>query len=291
MVAAGLVLGLVTGGFPATYSGTILDFTLILAMVFALTEISFRGISPRSETRGVALSFAMNYGALGGLVLLFGLWSANSDIRSGWILMAAVPPAIGVVPITSFLTGDVRRALISNAVIYLLGLATVPLLSLLFLGQAVPATDLVVQTLLLIGIPIVVSRPLRRWEQIQKVRPTAVGVSFFFSVLTIAGSTRSVLLGRPDLVVDLSGLAFLRTFGLGLALYVTTRAVAVPRKDRIAVITFAGFKNLGLTVVLAFTFFGPLAALPSIVSLVFEILWTNALPFLFRVPARGVRRI
>ncbi len=291
MVAAGLAVGLATGGFPGAYSKSVQQAALILAMAFSLTEISFQGISPKEEFRGVVLSLAMSYIALGGLVILFGLSSPQPEIRSGWILMAAVPPAVAVVPITSLLKGDVRRALISDAVLYLLGLATVPALSLLFLGESVPVGELVVQTLLLIGVPIVASRPLRRWDRINDARPTAVSVSFFFLVLAIAGSTRDSLLGRPDLLTGLSSLAFVRTFGLGLAVFAITPVLSLSRDGRIAAMTFAGFKNLGLTVVLAFTFFGPLASLPSIVCLIFEILWMSALPLLFRVPVKGVTEI
>ena len=57
---------------------------------------------------------------------------------------------------------------------------------------------------------------------------------------------------------------------------------AIEKIDRPAVTTFGSFKNLGLTVVLAFAIFGQTATLPSIVSLVFEILWLGALPFVFR---------
>jgi BASS family bile acid:Na+ symporter len=291
MVAAGLVVGLATGGFPAAYSKTVQQVMLILAMGFSLTEISFRGISPKGEARGVALAFAMSYGVLGGLLVLTGLLASEPQIRSGWILMAAVPPAVAVVPITSLLRGDVRRSLISDAVLYLLGLATVPGLSLLFLGASVPVGDLLIQTVLLIGLPILASRPLRMWPRIHEVRPTAVSLSFFFLVVAIAGSTRDSLLGRPDLLLGLSALAILRTFGLGLLLFGIGLLSAWSRENRIAAIVFAGFKNLGLTTVLAFSFFGPLASLPSIVSLIFEILWMSSLPFLFRTPAKGVMEI
>jgi BASS family bile acid:Na+ symporter len=282
MVAMGLVVGLVVGGLPDPYATPVLELTLIISMTFALTEISFRGISPKAEARGVAISLIMSYVALGGLMLLYGSYSSDSEIRSGWILVAAVPPAIGVVPLTSYLRGDVRRSLISNAVLYLLGLVTVPALSLLFLGQAVPAGNLVIQTFLLIGVPIAVSRPLRRWNRIQDVRPAGVSVSFFFSVLIIAGSTRGALFSHPDLVTGLSILAFLRTYGLGLVIFGAAVAFRIPRNSRIAAMTFAGFKNVSLAVVLAFTFFGPLSSLPAIVSLIFEILWMSTLPLLFR---------
>lgn len=291
MVAAGLVLGLLAGGFPAAYSSGIQQVSLILAMAFSLTEISFRGISPRAEVRGIAVAAALSYLLLGGLVVAFAVLSPDPEIRSGWVLMAAVPPAVAVVPVTSFLRGDVRRSLIADAVLYLLGLATVPALSLLFLGQAVPVDRLVVQTLLLIGLPIVLSRPLRLWSRIGDARPTAVSLSFFVLVFAIAGSTRESLLERPDLLAGLTALSLARTFGLGLLLFVATQSLRVARNGRIMVLTFAGFKNLGLTVVLAFTFFGPLASLPSIVSLICEIVWMGMLPLLFRIPTKGVAEI
>jgi len=289
MVAAGLVAGLVTGGLPDPYSTPVLEVVLIVSMTFALTEISFRGISAKAETHGVAISFAMNYVALGSLTLACGLLSPDPEIRNGWVLVAAVPPAIGVVPLTSYLRGDVRRSLISNAILYLLGLITVPALTLLFLGQSVPASNLVLQTVLLIGLPLGLSRPLRSWNRIHDFRPTGVSVAFFFSVLIIAGSTRGALLSHLDLIPTLSILAFLRTYGLGLAVFGATMVLAVPRNSRIALMTFAGFKNTALAVVLAIAFFGPLSSLPATVSLVFEVLWMSTLPLLFRASSTSAR--
>ncbi len=284
MVAAGLVTGLATGGFPAAYSTAVQELSLIVAMTFSLTEISFRGIRLRPELRAVGLAFLMTYGVLGGLIVVFGWASADPALRSGWMLMAAVPPAVGVVPVTSLLRGDVRRSLISEAFLYALGLVVVPGLSVLLLGQGVPVEGLAVQTLLLIGLPILMSIPLRLWAGAERARPTAVSVSFFILVLAIAGSSRDTLLGRPDLVGGLLALGFLRTFGLGVLLFAVTRGLRLPRDRRIGILTFGGLKNLGLTVVLASTLFGPLATLPALASLIFETAWLVALPLLFRGP-------
>ena len=281
MVALGLLVGLATGGFPL-YSKELSQLALIVAMTFSLTEISFSGISPRAELRGFLISLGMSYVVLSGLVLAFAALSSDSEIRAGWVLMAAVPPAVAVIPITSYLRGDVRRSLISSALLYILGLALVPLITYVFTSQSAPIWDLFLQTVLLIGVPLVASRPLRRWDRIGEVRPGAVAVSFFFLVLAIAGSTRGPLLDRPELIASLSLLSFLRTFGLGLLVIGAARVLGLSREDRVAVTTFSSFKDLGLTVVLAFSVFGAAATLPSIVSLVFEILWLAALPFVFR---------
>jgi BASS family bile acid:Na+ symporter len=280
MVASGLVVGFATGGFPV-YSREISQLALVVGMTFALTEISFAQLSPRAEARGFLVALAMTYVVLSGLVLAFAYATPDSAIRDGWVLMAAVPPAIAVVPITSYLKGDTRRAVVSLAILYVLGLVLVPTITLAFANQAVPPSELLVQTALLIGLPLGISRVLGRWPPVREARQTGVSVSFFFLVIAIAGSTRAPLLARPDLVAMLSLLAFLRTFGLGAAVFLDTFALGLPRDARISMTTFGTFKNLGLTVVLAFAIFGPTATLPSIVSLVFEILWLAALPLLF----------
>jgi len=281
MVASGLVVGFATGGFPA-FSKEISQVALVLGMTFSLTEISIAGISPRTELRRFLIAFAMSYVVLSGLILTFAILSPDPEIRNGWVLMAAVPPAIAVVPITSILKGDTRRSLVSLALLYVLGLALVPAITLVFTNQAAPFEELVVQTVLLIGVPLVASRFLRRWPHVVDFRGSAVSISFFFLVVAIAGSTRAPLLAHPELIGTLAVLSFVRTFLLGGLVFVLTRAVHVPWAERVAVTAFSSFKNLGLTVVLAFAVFGPVATLPSIVSLVFEILWLAALPLLFR---------
>lgn len=281
MVASGLVVGFATGGFPG-YSKEISQVALVLGMTFSLTEISIAGISPRAELRRFLVAFGMSYVVLSGIILAFAVLSPDPQIRNGWVLMAAVPPAIAVVPITSILRGDTRRSLISLALLYVLGLALVPAITLVFTSQAAPFGELVLETLLLIGVPLVASRFLRRWLRVADFRGSGVSISFFFLVVAIAGSTRAPLLAHPELIASLAFLSFGRTFLLGGIVFVLTRALRVPWSGRVAVTAFSSFKNLGLTVVLAFAVFGPVATLPSIVSLVFEILWLAALPLLFR---------
>ena len=281
MVASGLVVGFATGGFPA-YSKEISQVALVLGMTFSMTEISIAGISPRAELRPFLLAFSMSYVVLSGLILAFAVMSPDPQIRSGWVLMAAVPPAIAVVPITSILRGDTRQAVIALALLYLLGLGLVPAITLVFTNQAAPFGELVLQTVLLIGVPLIASRFLRRFPRVVSFRGSGVSISFFFLVVATAGSTRGPLVAHPELITSLALFSFGRTFLLGGVVFLLTRTLRIPWADRVAVTTFSSFKNLGLTVVLAFAVFGSVATLPSIVSLVFEILWLAALPLLFR---------
>src|SRR5438034_11159022 len=202
MVASGLVVGFATGGFPE-YSKEISQVALVLWVTFSLTEFSILWISPRTEVRRFVVAFAMSYLFLSGLILSFAVLSPAPQIRNGWVLMAAVPPAIAVVPITSILKGDTRRSLVALALLYVLGLGLVPAITLVFTNQTAPFGELVLQTVLLIGIPLVASPFLRPFPRAVEFRGSAVSISFFFLVVATAGSTRGPLLAHPELITSL----------------------------------------------------------------------------------------
>src|SRR2546428_10885227 len=107
MVASGLVVGFATGGFPA-YSKEISQVALVLGMTFSLTEISITGISPRTEVRRFLIAFARSYVVLSGLILPFAILSPDPQIRDGWGLMAAGPPASAVVPVNAVRHAETR---------------------------------------------------------------------------------------------------------------------------------------------------------------------------------------
>src|SRR5207245_10955631 len=88
MVASGLVLGFVTGGFPA-YSKEISQLALAVGMAFSLSEITLKGISPRDELRGFLISFALSYVLFSGVVLAFAFARDEPVTRAGWVLLAA----------------------------------------------------------------------------------------------------------------------------------------------------------------------------------------------------------
>src|SRR5256886_16411707 len=230
MVASGLIVGFATGGFPA-YSKENSQVACVLGLTFSMTEISISGISPRGELRPFLVAFGMSYVVLSGLILAFAVLSPDPQVRSGWVLMAAVPPAIAVVPITSILKGDTRRAVISLALLYVLGLGLVPAITLVFTNQAAPFGELVLQTVVLIGIPLVASRFLRRFPHAVEFRGSAVSISFFFLVVATAGSTRGPLLAHPELIASLALLSFGRTFLLGAVVFLITQALRLPRAD------------------------------------------------------------
>ncbi len=280
MIALGLLAGLLIGDrFP--YAGPVATVALVAAMTFALSEVRWAGVSLRREARTFATALAWNYGALSALLLAFALLSTDPDLRAGWVVMAAVPSAIGVIPMTSILGGDTRGALVSSALLYLLSLAVVPALTVAFAGRGVPLQEIALETALQIGLPIVLSRGLVRVPALAKARPLGVNLSFFLVVAMVVAANVSAL-SDPGLVAGLAGEAALRTFGIGLVAIGIAAVLHRPRDARIGWALFSSFKNLALTAILALSLFGPRAATPAIVALFFEIVWLAIVPLVFR---------
>jgi BASS family bile acid:Na+ symporter len=77
----------------------------------------------------------MNYLILGSLLLgLNALLIQDEALRAGFVIIAAVPPAVAVIPFTFFLNGDEKHSLLGTIGAYLGALIIMPLVALTFLG-------------------------------------------------------------------------------------------------------------------------------------------------------------
>ncbi len=280
MIALGLLAGLLIGD-RIPYADPLATAALVAAMTFALSEVRWTGLSLGREARGFGAALAWNYGALSALLLGFALVSPDPDLRAGWVVMAAVPSAVGVIPMTSILGGDTRGALVSSALLYLLSLALVPAFALAFAGRGAPVQQIALETALQIGLPVVLSRGIVRVPAVEKARPVAVNLSFFAVVTLVVAANRPAL-EDLGLVAGLAGEAALRTFAIGLLALGLSIGVRRGREARIRWTLFSSFKNLALTAILALSLFGARAASPAIVALPFEIVWLAVVPAVLR---------
>src|SRR3970040_2700180 len=100
MVVSVLVLGLLTGGSPYQ-PGTIATIALIVTMTLALAEIRLEGVSMKTELRAFSHAFVWNYVVLAGIILVIAWLTADANLRSGWIVMAAGAPPVAAVSRTA----------------------------------------------------------------------------------------------------------------------------------------------------------------------------------------------
>jgi BASS family bile acid:Na+ symporter len=260
-----LLLAIATGlalPAPASFAEPLITPALLLMMSFSLTEIDLRA---KGNLREGLWGFFINYILLSGLILALAFTVEKDALRQGLVVMAAVPPAVAVLPLTRLLKGDVRLSLYGEALSYGAALLLMPGLIFLFSGQESVSVGFVAKTsLILILLPIIASRYLKRLD-LDPVLPINLGL--FVVTYVIIGLNRGAFLGD---VGDLAAIALARTFVIGSAIYLIARAFGASPEKRISYTLFASYKNLGLAAAVSVVLFGPEAGIPAAVCIMAE---------------------
>ncbi|WP_400207191.1 hypothetical protein [Candidatus Methanomassiliicoccus intestinalis] len=282
-----LIIALVCGGFPETEHITNKDIAMVslcVMMCFSLCNMKLAGLNPKHYSKDITKAFfcCMVLG-LGVTVLISFFF--EGDIRHGWILEAAVPSAVSVIPFTALLLGNMKSAIVSSTVIYFAALLVTPLVTLIFLGEAIDPMTLLEYIALLIIIPLIVSRFMRRLSIPPAAGTIVINLSFAVLVVAIAGSNNYVFFGEPVLLVSLLIAAVLRTFGVGICLNALLKKKGEAREDRVPEILFATHKNTGMAGALAVALIGDAAAIPAAVCMTVDIVWLIYISkFMFPAP-------
>lgn len=271
MMALGLVLGLVTGGLPA-YTKEVSMASLAFLMTLSLTTVRLGEARSKGHVAHSAKALLLNYLILTGIILAIGSFFEN-EYWWGWVLMAAAPSAVSVVPFTNILGGETSKALFSTAVNYLAALILMPLITVALIGSAVSTESLVYSLLLLIVLPMAASRGVMKLAIDKSTNTVMMNLSFALLIFAVTGANRDAFIGEPALVLLISLGCVLRTFGTGMLTELGLRKASVPKSARVPYVLFASYKNLGLTATLAIALFEPAVAVPATICIVFEVVW------------------
>jgi BASS family bile acid:Na+ symporter len=277
------LLGLFGGGYASSLKGYILP-ALVFIMTLSTTQITLSELTHfRNYFRDILFVFVINYIFLSGLILLANyLLIRDHDLYVGFVVMAAIPPAVAVLPFTYLLRGEMMVSLIGAASLYLLALGVAPFISIQFLdvGEIDPL-KLFSVLIQLILIPFVASRLLLKWKFFHRVKGNMnifVNLGFFVVIYIVIGMNRSTFLSHFEILVLVSSIAFLRTFVSGHLVDLCSRLMGIDRERRMSYVLFGSFKNLGVAASIAIILFNERAAIPSAVTIPFELIffvWFN----------------
>ena len=282
-----VVLGLVWGE-GARWIEKLVIPALAVVMTLSVMDITGDRMSSAKSLAGPAVAgFVMSYVVLTGAILsLAFLLIRDEAFRTGFILVAAVPPAVAVVPFTLFLRGDVGFSLLGNVGGYLAGLALMPLVAIGFIGVGfVKPLQLGIIALELIVAPLAVSRILLRLslgQALQRNKGPLINWSFFLITYIIVGLNRKVLLGDPLSIVPVFLIAFVTTVPLGLLIETCCKALGLKRDIIVPLVLLGTLKNYGLAGGLALALLDKPAAVPATVSSVFMIVYIIYLELMMR---------
>jgi len=278
ILTSALVIGLFWGkGARWTEPITLPALAIVMTLsTIGLPASTFR--SYRSLLTPALIGIVMNYFVLGiALLVLNAILIHDEALRMGFILIAAVPPAVAVIPFTFFLRGDETLSLIGTTGGYLGALIIMPVSALLFLGPGfVDATKLAVIMLELILLPVIVSRLLLRIgmaSRLNSIRGPITNWSFFLLTYTIVGLNRDLILGQPLSLLPVVVIALASTFLLGWGIKKAGTLLHLPEKVLTSLVLLGTLKNYGLAGGLALALFSKKTSVPATVSAVFMIVY------------------
>ncbi len=247
-------------------------------MTFSLAEVPLLGFG--RSLRTVPLAFALSFGLLPGILLLAALLTSPL-LWEGWSILIAVPPAISIIAFTAILRGDVQASVASNALIYVVSLGVTPLLALLLLGVSVSPVQLVLTLLVLIFLPLALSRVVRRAApppgRVRLLRNLSFAPLTFF----IGAANREVLLENPGLALEALLASILVVAVAAGIVWVAFRKLN--DELRITLVLFSSYKNAGLAATIALALLTPTAVLAPTMMILFQIVW---IPVLVRLRRR-----
>jgi BASS family bile acid:Na+ symporter len=259
---------------------------LALTMVLSTMEIGndlFR--QPRRLLLPASLGIVMNYLLLGGVILALGaLLLEDEQLWAGVVLLAAVPPAVAVIPFSGFLNGDGYLSLAGTIGAYLGGLVVMPLVGFSLLSpEAFDPLKLLVVVLELIILPLSASRILiwKGWSKtIAPWKGEITNWSFFLVMYALVGLNSSVFLSLQPALLAVAVIAFSTTFLLGFLIERIAAAFKIAQGRRISLVLLGTLKNQGMAGGLALTLFGKEAAIPAAVCtgvMIVYIIWLDLL--------------
>ena len=278
LLVMALLLGLFWGQGAKWTEKTVLP---ALGLVMTLATMGVPGgifLSPRKLVRPALWAIALNYGLLGGVILgLSGLLITEKDLWEGFVIMAAVPPAVAVIPFSLILNGNQTFALIGTIGCYLAALGITPLIAYFFLGGALGDPGKIVTVMVeLILVPLMGSRILLWTGWVKKVEPwrgPLTNWSFFLIIYTIIGLNRQLFFDRPGTLVLPAGIALASTFLLGWGIEKIGRWRGMDFQNITTMVLLGTHKNTGLAAGLALSLFSEKTAVPATITTIFMLVY------------------
>ena len=278
VITLGIVIGFLTEGYPSEYLSDISTVLLVIAMTLSLSHLSIRNIDIRLETKNFLISLLLCYGMLSTVAILIGIsFFRQPDIQNGFVVIAAVPPAVMIIPITRILNGNIKLSLFSLSLLYLISIILTPLVILLFSNANIPMVELFKSIILYIVTPLLVSRLVKKTRFPSEISTIIINLCFLLIIIGMIGGNKHFIFSNMKIMPFLSLALFIRTFGTGGITLWAANKLHVPKDDQIPFALFASVKNEGLAMIFALSMFCCAATLPAVLSMIFELLWIGVL--------------
>jgi len=278
-----IILGLLLPQLSQLLSVYIIPL-LVLAMSFSLIQMKFSRDDIASSLPSSIKSFALNYAFLSVFLIAAAyLLIQEPDYFAGFVVLAAVPPAVAVIPFTYLLRGDAKTSLGGEVLCYFLSLIAAPLITLAFLGFMVDIFEIIRILALVILLPLAISIVLRMVpEGILSVRKSVVNLSLGIIIYAIIGLNQAAIFTDTAALIPVFSLLFIKTFVLGVLVFYLFKRFGVSLERNISYTLFSIYKNGGMASAITIVLISAAASLPAALQSIFTFSFLPFFGFLIR---------
>ena len=265
-----IIIGLLFGDRLVVFSSLNLPI-LILIMTFSMIELNILELLVIRKVYKQAVSgILLNHFLFSIIILAAGfLITDDESMRAGFVLCAASPPGIGIIPFTYILSGNVKFSAIAVFWSFIASLLITPFLIDFFIQENLISTEKIAIMLTeLILIPLAAGQLLRRLkaERVsRKLHSPVVNIGFAIIFAIMIGINRNSLLSGGYFFLKALIVSFISVFGLAviIKLYLKTTKIPVPVKK--SVILLGTIKNSIFAATAGFSLLNRTAAIPGLV--------------------------
>jgi BASS family bile acid:Na+ symporter len=246
---------------------------LIVSMTLSLMGIELGKKTLSGNIVPSVKAAIINYVILSGFIIATAfIFISDQNHLSGFILLAAMPPPVLMIPFTHIIRGDKLVSLGGQILCYILALGMAPLITLAFLGSSIDIIEILKLLVLLVIIPLIASRALRRLpESLFRSNKSLINVTAATVTYTIMGLNQSAITGNFSMVLPILIVMFLKSYIIGSAAFIIYRKLAASKEKAISYTLFTIMKNGGMATAFAITLVGPAASLPFAFSVIFDL--------------------
>lgn len=281
-----LIIGLLAGLILGEFANHIKEYTiyiLAIVMTFSTSGIQTKSLwPPKNIIKPMLVGAILNY-LVFGLVIIGAAWIFMPEdlLFYGFVVIAAAPPGVSVIPFTYILKGNVDYAILGTLGAFIASIFMAPFIVKIFgNSDEINSQQLFLMMLKLVVIPMLLSRLLLLkpiFPVVEKVRGKVVDWGFAVIIFVAVGINRHVFFSDSKTLLLVTLALFTGTFILGWLYDVLSVRIFGYKTINIAENLLVTTKSSGFSVVTAMTIYGERAAIPSAVLAVLVLLY-----FLFR---------
>lgn len=254
-----------------------IDF-ILLPVLMAMMTLSIKDVAlhhiGRHDRKRILWLVLLNYVLLTGLTVFGAILLIDNPIyQKGYLVLAIMPPAVGILSLSYLLKGKMDLGFVAEFVSYGLSIVLVPILAFILFGDAVSPVNIIRTIIMIIVVPFLISRIIHYLELHFKPIPKIINksmINLFYSTsfFIIIGLNVDKIFSDYQMVMSVVLLSVVLKFVLSVLIYNFARGFERRSVDVLYVL-FGTMKNGGAGTAIAIMLFGLESTVPLAVHAMF----------------------